>query len=272
MSQVLRRSVNYTPYGIGAALLLALTLPLAVSSHLRGLVSALVTALWALVFAPDPSELARLENRVLELEAELALVTPGALAPVTKPGMVTARVIFRSHAAWQSYLWIDKGDLDVPFQLMDAPVLRGDVLVGVIDEVKSHAARVRLLTDPTLVPSVRVKRGNRLLAKGELNGFLKPAFRQSGSYLKGSGFNYDFPDDEGGAIDLREDIVKPGDLLVTTGFDGLFPKGLNIAEVTKVYPLKEGDFYYNLEAKTLLGSFNSLEYLQVIPPLPSGLN
>jgi cell shape-determining protein MreC len=269
MSQAARRTLNYTPYGIGAALLLFLTLPMALSSHLRAGVSTLATVIWALIFAPDPSELARLENRVMELEAELALALPALQAPSSKPGVITARVIFRSHAAWQSYLWIDKGDLDVPFQLMDAPVLKGNILVGVVDEVKPHAAKVRLLTDPTLVPSVRVKRGSRLLAKGELNGASKPALRQSGSYLKGTGFNYDFPDEEGGPIDLREEIVKLGDLLITTGFDGLFPKGLYVAEVTKVQPLKEGDIYYNLEAKTLLGSFNSLEYLQLIPPLPS---
>lgn len=264
----MRKEKGYKLYIIGVLMLLVLTLPVALSSSLRSGMSTLLKPLWELTHPKNSSKIARLESRVLELEAERALFLSDLKASPNLKGVLPARVIFRSHAAWQSYLWVDKGDLDAPFQLLNAPVLKGDTLVGVVDEVKSHAARVRLLTDPLLTPSVRVLRGEQFLAKGELNGRLKPTFRESGAFLKGSGFNYDFPDEEGEAVDLRETIVRAGDLLITTGFDGVFPKGLKVAKVTKVASLKEGDYYYDIEAKSL-ASFNDLEYIQIIPGMPS---
>ncbi|MCB1113915.1 MAG: hypothetical protein KDK62_04080 [Chlamydiia bacterium] len=265
----MRKKKSLTPYILGALMLLILTLPFAISSGLRSLTSSILKPFWEFVHPPNISEVARLESRVMELEAERALWLSDKMSLPQENRVVTGRVIFRSHQAWQSFLWLDKGDLETPFQLMKAPVLMGDVLIGVVDEVKPHAARVRLLTDSVLVPSVRVFRDGKYLAKGELNGLTKPTFRQSGTILKGSGFNYDFPDAEGPAKSLREDILKPGDLLVTTGFDGVFPKGLKVAKVLKVLPLKEGDTYYNLEAESLAGTLNDLEYLQVIPPMPA---
>ena len=74
------------------------------------------------------------------------------------------------------------------------------------------------------------------LAKGELYGSSKPLWRSQRYFLKGTGFNYDFADGEGPARDLRTGkpidnankepsipILKAGDLLVTTGMDGVFP-------------------------------------------------
>lgn len=118
------------------------------------------------------------------------------------------------------------------------------------------------------------------LAKGELSGSSKPLWRKQRHELKGIGFNYDFADEEGPARDLRtgkslshdsmdviQPIVKKGDSLITTGMDGVFPAGLMVAEVTKVYPLKEGDYYYELDALPLAGNFDDISLVFVIPPL-----
>jgi rod shape-determining protein MreC len=119
------------------------------------------------------------------------------------------------------------------------------------------------------------------LAKGELHGSSHPLWRSSGNLLRGIGFNYDFADDEGPARDLRSGqalqdteknkealpILKVNDLLVTTGMDGIFPAGLHVAEVTKVQLLKEGDYYYELEARPTAGNLNELSIVFVIPPL-----
>lgn len=117
------------------------------------------------------------------------------------------------------------------------------------------------------------------MAKGELHGTSQPLWRNKNNLIKGSGFNYDFADEKGEARDLRtgkifhdpsskpEPLLKVGDLLVTTGMDGVFPEGLKVAEVTKIYPLKEGDFYYNLEAKPTAGRLDDLSVVFVIPPL-----
>ena len=121
---------------------------------------------------------------------------------------------------------------------------------------------------------------NSYLAKGELYGSSKPLWRSQRHLLKGSGFNYDFADGEGPARDLRsgkhsfddtleeiQPIVKIGDLLVTTGMDGVFPAGLMVAEVTNVHPLKEGDYYYELNALPTAGNFDDISLVFVIPAL-----
>jgi rod shape-determining protein MreC len=77
------------------------------------------------------------------------------------------------------------------------------------------------------------------LAKGELRGSSAAHFRTKSQILTGRGFNYDFPDEEGPARDLRlGNILQVGDLLVTTGMDGIFPAGLKVAVVTKVGRLR----------------------------------
>ncbi|NGX44525.1 MAG: hypothetical protein K1060chlam3_00693, partial [Candidatus Anoxychlamydiales bacterium] len=98
---------------------------------------------------------------------------------------------------------------------------------------------------------------DKYLAKGELHGSSQPLWRSKGTKLKGVGFNYDYADEEGPARDLKSGkiildpeskrvaLIEKGDLLVTTGMDGIFPKGLNVALVTKVYDLEDGDYAYN---------------------------
>jgi cell shape-determining protein MreC len=48
--------------------------------------------------------------------------------------------------------------------------------------------------------------------------------------------------------------------------DGVFPPNLPIAEVTSVKMLKEGDYFYELEAKPVAGHLNELSLLFVIAP------
>jgi rod shape-determining protein MreC len=194
-----------------------------------------------------------------------------------------ARVIFRPVNAWNSSLWIDKGEADNVTRKViakNSPVVIGTCVVGVVDEVGTHQSRVRLITDSGLNPSVRIKRGEHLLAKGELQGQSLPLWRSHQSFLKGVGFNYDFGDDEGPARDLRSGdsldpeislstmpLVKLNDLLVTTGMDGVFPPGLEVGVVKRIYPLKEGDYTYSLEAQSSAGDLNALTIVFVLPPL-----
>jgi cell shape-determining protein MreC len=118
------------------------------------------------------------------------------------------------------------------------------------------------------------------LAKGELHGSSAPLWKSQGHCLKGIGFNYDFADEYGPARDLRFGtpygsgrndntspiaLVKEGDLLMTTGMDGIFPAGLQVGYVTKVLPLQEGDYYYELEAKPAAGNLDELTLVFVLP-------
>ena len=109
------------------------------------------------------------------------------------------------------------------------------------------------------------------LAKGELRGSSYPLWRSRSSTLRGVGFNYEFSDTEGPARTLHEKIKTPllsvGDLLITSGLDGLFPAGLPIATISKIFPLKEGDFAYDIEAILTSGNLDMVQNVQIYPPL-----
>lgn len=118
------------------------------------------------------------------------------------------------------------------------------------------------------------------LAKGVLVGHAEPMWRHSNPNLKGYGFTYDFKDAYGPARDLRtgepvdpdiefpdakrSSLLQVGDLLITSGMDGLFPEGLKVATVQAVTPLQEGAYSYELEASATAHDLESLEYVTVL--------
>lgn len=124
------------------------------------------------------------------------------------------------------------------------------------------------------------KRDTLYLAKGELQGCCAPEKRSHGNLLKGVGFNYDYADEKGPARDLRSGIpydtkkfpkepialLKPRDLLITSGMDGIFPEGLQVAEVTRVFPLEEGSYHYELQAYPTAGNLDALSLVFIMAP------
>lgn len=118
------------------------------------------------------------------------------------------------------------------------------------------------------------------LAKGVLQGYGESLWRAPRPFLKGSGFNYDFKDDKGPPRDLRTGeskekeplhealaLVQVGDLLVTSGLDGLFPEGLKVAKVHSILPLSEGAYAYDLIATPTAEAILDLEYVTILPSL-----
>lgn len=221
------------------------------------------------------------ENALLRAEIEglqerLALLR--SLPSDAPHDPLPAKVIFRSQDAWNSALWINVGekdnrDLGRAVVMKMSPVILGEAVVGIIDYVGEKQSRVRLLTDSTLTPAVRAVRreGNKTLhlAKGIVRGDTAPLFRAQEHRLIGSGFNYDFADQAGPARPLESapPLVQKGDLLLTTGMDGVFPPGLSVGEVVSVDSLQEGDFAFTLTARPTMKSLNQLSVLFVIPPL-----
>jgi len=184
-----------------------------------------------------------------------------------------AQVIYRSPTTWNSTLWINVGEadnrkLDRLVVGVNSPVVVGDSIVGVVELVNEKRSRVRLISDPELSPSVRAVRDDLYLAKGELHGSANVIWRARGDTLIGEGFNYDYADEYGPARDLRSDppILQIGDLLVTTGMDGVFPKGLKVATVSKIQMLREGDYYYEIEAVPTVENLEEVATVTVLPP------
>ena len=109
------------------------------------------------------------------------------------------------------------------------------------------------------------------LAKGILQGSSNPIWRSRSHILQGVGFNYDFGDEEGPPRLLHNQsdvpLFQKGDALITTGMDGVFPAGLLVAFVTKVFPMKEGAVSCSLRAKISLPEFSDLTRVTVLKKL-----
>ena len=136
---------------------------------------------------------------------------------------------------------------------------------------------INLLTE--MIQNLSKKNKEWYLAKGELYGLSLPLWRGKGMLLKGIGFNYDYSDIEGPARELISGkpiddnsfsimpLLREGDLLITTGLDGIFPPNLCVATVTKIGKLKEGSYAFEIEAKPTAFSLEELDIVFVMPPL-----
>lgn len=233
-----------------------------------------------------------------------------------------AQVIYRDPSSWSSSVWVNVGEennraLGRTIVAKNSPVLSDGAIVGVVDYVGEKQARIRLITDSGLSPSVRVCRGatqNRelshqlqvllnqiekradlftseaqkkdflaalhalqdkcgsqwndgYLAKGEVHGSSAPFWRSRSPTLKGVGFNFDYPDEDGSSRDPKIPILKEGDLLVTSGLDGVFPPGIRVGTVTQIAPFKEGSYAYDIEVRPAASNLNDLQTLFILPSL-----
>ncbi len=151
-------------------------------------------------------QLIALQEARAQSDREAALLS--AYAESRRPKRL-AHVIGLSSGGWLSYLLADKGSADGVSQ-RDVAVTREGV-AGQVYAVTTHTARVLPLTDPSSGVAVRIQRT-----------------RETG-ILKGVGgweCELYYLDPDSGA--------RPGDLILTAGTGGIFPKGLRVGTVTAV--------------------------------------
>jgi rod shape-determining protein MreC len=181
------RRKNYRPYLFLAALLLiCLNLPFRVIRPIRAHMIYVTSPFWKNLSSPFYKN----EERKLKEELEKLQSEKGGLIRQNQKlkeelfseknrkelqkqleleaSPLFSRVIYREPAAWSSFFWIDVGERDnerLGFSAVsvNSPVLSGDFLVGVIDHVGKKQSRVRLITDASLVVSVRAVRGEKNL-------------------------------------------------------------------------------------------------------------
>lgn len=129
------------------------------------------------------------------------------------------------------------------------------------------------ITD-SLINKLSESTESTFLAKGEVRGKSLPLWRSYQQSLEGTGFNYEFSDDQGSSISLDKAIMAPenaiisdGDLLITSGLDGFLPSGLSVAIVSRVHLLKEGAYYFELDAVPAAGDINEITTVSVLPPV-----
>jgi len=175
----------------------------------------------------DAGELA---ERVRELEQQLARLDETELEnarlrklldfrETLQGDLMTARVIGRDATGLARTLVIDRGDADGVVK--GAAVLAPEGVVGQVFLASHHAARVLLLTDHNSGVDALVQRTR---ARGIVEGTI-----DDGCGLK---------------FVKRTEDVQPGDLVVTSGIDGIFPKGLPIGQVAAVDKRGQGLFQY----------------------------
>ena len=134
-----------------------------------------------------------------------------------KGSVVTARVIGYDAAAMARTLVIDRGESDGVVK--GAAVIVPEGIVGQVFVASANAARVLLVTDHNSGVDAVVQRSRvRGIVQGTPDGGCQL------KYVK------------------RTDDLQVGDTLVTSGLDGIFPKGLPIGEIATIDRRGQGLF------------------------------
>lgn len=159
-------------------------------------------------------------GRLTELELENARLRGLLKFRETLHGdVVTARVIGRDATGIARTIVIGRGEREGVTK--GAAVLAPAGIVGQVFQASPHAARVLLITDHNSGVDGLVQRTR---ARGIVQGTVDA----------GCGLKY---------VKRTED-VQVGDLVITSGLDGIFPKGLPIGQVSSVDKRGQGLFQY----------------------------
>lgn len=151
---------------------------------------------------------------------------------------VVANVIAYEPSNWSHAVTIDRGRSSGI--TVGMPVLIGDGVVGQVVAANANTARVLLLTDPSSGVDAFVQNGR---VRGVVVGMGE--FRARWDYV------------------LSKEKVMIGDRVVTSGMDGVYPKGLIIGVVKKVYEDRAGRLFKRVDIEPAV-DFSRLETLFVV--------
>ncbi|HEX5481884.1 MAG TPA: rod shape-determining protein MreC [Terriglobia bacterium] len=163
------------------------------------------------------SQLLKLSQEGAENTRLRALLGLGQRLPLRS---LAAAVIAASPGSG-SAIFIDKGSADG--LATDMPVITPEGVAGKVIAVFHSTAQVLTLTDRTSgAGSMLAKNGVQGVLEGEGNGFCRL------DYI------------------MNEENVQPGDVVVTSGMDQIYPKGLLVGTVVKV---SEGSVYKDITVR-----------------------
>ena len=187
----------------------------------------------------DSATLSELEQQNAGLRQQLAQMTEyqqenerlEALFNLTNAyGMrgKAARVIGYATDSWSDTITIDKGATDGV--KLDMPVTCGTGVVGQVTSVAATSATVRLISDPQSGVSAMLQ-GSRAsgIVSGSVDGTLRLQYVDSSV------------------------AVNVGEIVVTSGLGGVFPKGLPLGTVTSV-TTNPSDLYHEITIDPAFGS------------------
>ncbi|HYJ47895.1 MAG TPA: rod shape-determining protein MreC, partial [Pyrinomonadaceae bacterium] len=170
------------------------------------------------------SENVQLKQRIDQMEAELSQLREtrdenGRLRALlgfkekSQFGTVTASVIARDPSLWFDTVTINRGSSD-GIEL-NMPVVTPSGIVGRVVTLSPWTAQVMLITDERAAAGAVVGQLGQSNALGSVKGLGNNGLLEM-RYVSG----------------LEE--VNPGDYVVTTGQDGIYPAGINVGEVVEV--------------------------------------
>ncbi|VEN73584.1 Cell shape-determining protein MreC [Candidatus Desulfarcum epimagneticum] len=123
--------------------------------------------------------------------------------------VAAAEVIGRDPSRWFKTIVIDKGEADGVRKGL--PVIVSGDIAGQVSEVSSRYSKVLLITDPNSAVDAMIQRNRaRGVIKGEATGQCRLEYA------------------------LRKNEIRKGDIVISSGIDGVFPKGLRIGYVSEV--------------------------------------
>lgn len=162
------------------------------------------------------------------------------------PNARGAEILYESPDPYSRKVVIDQGQAQGVQP--GSPVMDGYGVMGQVTRVYPATAEVTLLIDKQqAIPVINTRTGQRSLAFG----------------VQGA---------REGRLELRFESVnteaEPGDILTTSGVDGIYPPGLPVARVLKV-AVVDGSGFSRIECEPLARMHNTLHVL-VVDPLSDG--
>ena len=148
-----------------------------------------------------------------------------------------ARIVGQSSDAWTDTVTIDKGSLDG--LAVNMPVANAAGVIGQIIEVGPNSATVRLVTDEQSGVSAMIQDTRAQgMVQGQADGTLRMLY-----------------------VSVDSD-VQEGDIIITSGLGGVFPKGLPLGTVASVTK-SSNDVYYTIIVNPASRTENNEEVLVI---------
>lgn len=158
---------------------------------------------------------------------------------MTQP-VIAARVVGKDPSPWFQSVTVDKGTADGVRK--GQPVINPEGIVGLVTDAAARYAKVMLITDPnSAVDAVIQENRARGIVKGGTSGYCVLNFV------------------------LRKHLVSVGHVVISSGMDGVFPKGLPIGAVAATVKQKAGIFQDVTVAPYV--DFERLEEVLIVPLL-----
>jgi len=182
--------------------------------------------------------------RLSELETEVERLAEAMdYSRASGRGLRVADVVYADHSSWFRTLLLYVGERPAS---LNQPVISDDGLVGRVVEVVPHYAKVQLITDRAAAVGAMIRRTRR-------QGVVRSGPR--GLEL---------------AFLPQQADVRVGDRVVTSGIDGIYPRGLPVGIVTSVERGQELFYDITLEPAVDFGVLDQLYLLEDTTPGPAG--